>query len=67
VRLLSKTSEGKLEEILPVRWDDNYIALMPGEMRTLEAHIHDRDWNKRKLSLRVKGWNVEPLTVNATD
>jgi exo-1,4-beta-D-glucosaminidase len=67
VRLLSETSEGKLEEILPVRWDDNYIALMPGEMRTLEAHIHDRDWNKRKLSLRVKGWNVEPLTVNATD
>lgn len=58
-RLLSEQLDGKAEEILPVRWEDNYIALMPGETRRLEAHFHKRDWNGKKLSVAVRGWNVE--------
>jgi exo-1,4-beta-D-glucosaminidase len=55
VRLL----DGSHEEILPVRWDDNYIALMPGETRILDAHFQGNDWNKKPLNVLVRGWNVQ--------
>jgi exo-1,4-beta-D-glucosaminidase len=51
------------DEILPVRWQDNYIALLPGETRILEAHVHTRDWNKKKLSVLVKGWNMDAIAA----
>lgn len=47
------------EEILPVRWEDNYISLLPGESRSIQAHFHTHDWNKRPLTLLVRGWNTD--------
>jgi exo-1,4-beta-D-glucosaminidase len=46
--------DGSQQEILPVRWEDNYIALMPGETRTMEAHMHA----SKEVILSVSGWNV---------
>jgi exo-1,4-beta-D-glucosaminidase len=43
------------EEVLPVLWEDNYIALMPGEKRTLTAQFE----TKKPVTLAVSGWNVE--------
>jgi exo-1,4-beta-D-glucosaminidase len=54
LRLLSND-----EEILPVLWDDNYFVLMPGETRTLMAHVHAIDLKNKNLTVRLKGWNVD--------
>ena len=43
------------EEVLPVLWEDNYIALMPGEKRTLTAQFQ----TKKPPALSVSGWNVD--------
>jgi exo-1,4-beta-D-glucosaminidase len=54
------------DEILPVLWDDNYISLLPGESREIEAHYLPQSKLPAKFTLRVEGWNVdtENLPVN---
>ena len=49
---------GDGEEILPVRWEDNYVSLLPGERRTIEARFDPADAGSGELSLEVSGWNV---------
>jgi hypothetical protein len=41
--------------IVPVFWQDNYIALLPGESRTLEAAFSKTASN---VSLDIHGWNI---------
>jgi exo-1,4-beta-D-glucosaminidase len=67
VRLALVDSETR-EEILPVCWDDNYIALLPGESRTVVAR-YDAPVDIRHLNLVVDGWNIAPqsLPVIETD
>jgi exo-1,4-beta-D-glucosaminidase len=43
------------EELLPVRWEDNYFSLWPGERRTLKAKY--RVHTSAKPAVRVDGWN----------
>lgn len=45
-------------EILPVRWSDNYISLLPGETRRLTARFHAADAGPGAPTLTVTGWNV---------
>jgi exo-1,4-beta-D-glucosaminidase len=55
VRLKVDNASG--DEILPVLWQDNYFALLPGETRTLEARyagVGDQE------HVEWSGWNVEP-------
>jgi len=47
------------EEIAPVLWDDNYIALLPGESRTLTATLRMRDLGTAAPFISVEGWNVK--------
>jgi exo-1,4-beta-D-glucosaminidase len=49
----------KGEEILPVVWEDNYISLMPGEMRELTATYRARELGTAKPTVEVIGWNAE--------
>jgi exo-1,4-beta-D-glucosaminidase len=44
-------------EILPVLWEDNYVSLMPGEERTVEARFPDRHLAPGSRLL-VTGWNI---------
>jgi exo-1,4-beta-D-glucosaminidase len=44
------------EAIVPIFWQDNYIALLPDERRTIHAEFN-RDASNIKLG--VQGWNVE--------
>jgi len=52
-----KVSDKKSRDtILPVFWEDNYVSLLPGEIRTIEATfsaINDRP------VLTIDGWNLE--------
>lgn len=52
------------DEILPVLWEDNYIALMPGESKELTARYLAVDLIKQGATVLVDGWNIEPVTVS---
>ncbi len=52
------------DEILPAFIDNNYIALMPGEKRTLHATVLNQDTRGQKPKLILEGYNVKnPGTV----
>jgi exo-1,4-beta-D-glucosaminidase len=44
------------EAILPIFWEDNYISLLPGESRKIEAVFAVRN---DEPVLTVNGWNLE--------
>jgi len=44
--------------IVPALYDDNYIALMPGEKRTISISLEDADTRGEKPSARVSGYNL---------
>jgi exo-1,4-beta-D-glucosaminidase len=46
------------EEILPVFWADNYVSLLPGESREIEARWLRADFGGTP-ALEVTGWNVK--------
>ncbi len=46
------------DEILPVLWEDNYFALLPGETRQVTASYRARNKNKLPPTVEVEGWNV---------
>jgi hypothetical protein len=46
------------DRILPAIYSDNYIALMPGETRTISTEIADADTRGEKPAVVVEGFNV---------
>jgi hypothetical protein len=44
--------------IVPAIYDDNYIALMPGEKRTISISLEDADTRGEKPRVRVSGFNL---------
>ena len=50
------------QAIEPVFWSDNYIALMPGETRTLSAKLWQNE-TKPIDGLAVSGWNIKDATI----
>jgi exo-1,4-beta-D-glucosaminidase len=51
-------------EILPVLWQDNYFALLPGETRQITATYQVGDQNKTIPTVEIDGWNVNPRTAD---
>jgi hypothetical protein len=51
------TKSGEL--IAPVMFDDNYIALMPGESRTLHAEFDNADTRGEQPRVVVSGYNAQ--------
>jgi exo-1,4-beta-D-glucosaminidase len=49
--------------VLPVYWDDNYVTLFPGEVRTYSAKYFLRDAGDGKPFINVNGWNVEMVSL----
>jgi exo-1,4-beta-D-glucosaminidase len=60
---LSLRDEATKDEILPVLWDDNYVALMPGESREIDARYLPHTKVPQKLVLRTDGWNVDSTST----
>jgi hypothetical protein len=50
------------ERVLPVYYDDNYVALLPAETRRIEVHCPANSARCAKVALR--GWNVEPRKIS---
>jgi len=59
--------EGRVREVLPVLWEDNYFALLPGEKREIAATYRKVDAGDRPLTVAVDGLNVsaKPAVVGA--
>jgi exo-1,4-beta-D-glucosaminidase len=49
----------KGEEILPVVWEDNYISLLPGEKREVNATYRTVELGTAKPAVEISGWNIE--------
>jgi len=45
-------------EVLPVLWQDNYFALLPGEIRQVTATYNTKDLDRSEPLVEVEGWNV---------
>jgi exo-1,4-beta-D-glucosaminidase len=60
---LSLRDAATTEETLPVLWDDNYISLLPGETRELDARYPPQTKLPAKFSLRVEGWNLDAQNI----
>jgi Exo-beta-D-glucosaminidase Ig-fold domain len=48
-------------EYLPVFWEDNYFALLPGESRDIAVDVADAATAPK--ALRLDAWNVPVATV----
>lgn len=44
--------------ILPIFWDDNYVSLLPGETKQLNARFSKEDLRGEKPILEYSGWNL---------
>jgi exo-1,4-beta-D-glucosaminidase len=51
------------DEVLPVLWQDNYFALLPGEGRQVTATYHASDLGRSVAVVEVEGWNVKTRAV----
>jgi hypothetical protein len=60
VTLLSATGQ----RVLPAYYSDNYVTLLPGESRDINATCPAEGAQCTKVS--VAGWNVAPVTVDVT-
>ncbi len=65
VSVPARDPESSRQEILPVRWEDNYLSLLPGEKRTVEARYSAAALKKASPAVEVEGWNVAPREVSA--
>ena len=61
-RRVSRESPGD-DEILPVLWQDNYFALLPGESRQVTATYRTQESDKSVPTIEVDGWNVNHKAV----
>jgi exo-1,4-beta-D-glucosaminidase len=58
------TREGESDdEILPVLWQDNYFALLPGEPREVTATFRMQQKDNTMPTVAVDGWNVKHTMV----
>jgi hypothetical protein len=57
--------DGRGERILPAYYSDNYVALLPGETRTITIRYPAAVAPKGPPRLTLRGWNVVPQAVAA--
>lgn len=61
VRLNLKASDG--EQILPVRYTDNFFHLMPGEEKRITVSWNQADARRLAPQIEITGFNLKPQTL----
>ena len=56
--LLSVNKYKNGELVLPVFWSDNYISLLPGEIKIIKCHFSKKCLEGEKPEIKVSGWNI---------
>ena len=51
------------DEATPILWDDNYVTLLPGEVRVLTARYRSASLQGAAAAVRMFGWNVAQVPV----
>jgi exo-1,4-beta-D-glucosaminidase len=51
------------DEVLPVLWEDNYFALLPGETRQVTATYDPKNLGENAAAVEISGWNVNTREV----
>jgi hypothetical protein len=51
--------EKSADRILPALYSDNYVALMPGERRSIRTELEDADTRGERPRIVVEGFNIE--------
>lgn len=46
------------EEVLPVRWSDNYVTILPGTRTVLTATYRSADLHGTHPKVQISGWNA---------
>jgi hypothetical protein len=46
------------DRILPALYSDNYLALMPGESRTVKTELEDADTRAERPRITIEGFNL---------
>ena len=55
---------GKREQsVLPIIWQDNYVTLLPGESREIEATYEVKNVGGENPVLVAEGWNVPRISI----
>jgi hypothetical protein len=57
---LKAVREHSGDRILPAIYSDNYLALMPGEARTIRTEVEHADTRGERPTVVVDGFNVQP-------
>ena len=52
------------DRILPAIYSDGYVALMPGEKRSITTELRDADTRGEKPRIVVEGFNITGATDN---
>ena len=60
-QLRLKLLDGSDNELLPVYWEDNYIALLPGERR--DIRVEYPEWAGTAAAIALEAWNVASVRV----
>ncbi|HVM92638.1 MAG TPA: beta galactosidase jelly roll domain-containing protein [Terriglobales bacterium] len=53
----ARVANPKDDDVVPIFWDDNYVSLLPGEIRELSARFESSDPGSN-LTLAIDGWNI---------
>lgn len=48
------------DPVLPVRWDDNYVSLLPHEHKTIRVRFAEADLQGEAAHVALTGWNTPP-------
>jgi exo-1,4-beta-D-glucosaminidase len=61
INLTLKNDNG--QTVFPVFWDDNYLSILPGEMRVICCTIPGDRVTDKNYSLTLSGWNVNEQLI----
>ena len=56
--------DGSNRAVSPVFWDDNYLSILPGEIRTIRCIIPGNKPIGNDCTLTLSGWNVKEQLIN---
>ncbi len=56
-RLVQRIGD-RVQEILPILWEDNYVSLLPGETRVLHVDFAQAKVGHAPIEVRLDGYNV---------
>jgi exo-1,4-beta-D-glucosaminidase len=52
--------KGDGDDVVPAFFDDNFVSLLPGEVRGISVRYRAADLGKAPAHFEVNGWNVQP-------